>query len=186
VVCVADKDNSSFFRKFAVETNSKTTTGSLVTIHNNCMAKLVDASPKEIRTMARNGSNGGNSCVSHVSQRLPSNPDLINEFFFAAISTTSDYNRVNVFFIKYDVLVFVPLQVFVMYQNILASLIVNCSRVYKARATAYLTYFHLSRTSVVCILQDMVTSFPNVSIVCVKTLLFTDAYFIFVTVNFRV
>jgi len=106
--------------------------------------------------------------------------------FFAAISTTSDYNRVNVFFIKYDVLVFVPLQVFVMYQNILASLIVNCSRVYKARPTAYLTYFHLSRTSVVCILQDMVTPFPNVSIVCVKTLLFPDAYFIFVTVNFRV
>ena len=73
-----------------------------------------------------------------------------------------------------------------MYQNILASLIVNCSRVYKARATAYLTYFHLSRTSVVCILQDMVTPFPNVSIVSVKILLFPDAYFIFVIVNLSV
>jgi len=31
-----------------------------------------------------------------------------------------------------------------------------------------LTYFHLRRTSVVCVLEDMVTSFPYVSIVSVK------------------
>ena len=34
-----------------------------------------------------------------------------------------------------DVLVFVPLHVFVVYRNILALLIVNYSRVYKARPT---------------------------------------------------
>ena len=33
------------------------------------------------------------------------------------------------FSVKYDVLVCVPLRVFVMYRNILASLVVNCSRV---------------------------------------------------------
>ena len=43
---------------------------------------------------------------------------------------------INVFFVKYDVLVFVPLHVFVMCRNILASLIVNSSRVYKALPTA--------------------------------------------------
>ena len=64
------------------------------------------------------------------------------------------------FFVKYDVLVFVPLHVFVVYRNILASPIVNCSRVYKARPTACLTHFHPRRTSVVCVLEDMVTSFP--------------------------
>ena len=83
------------------------------------------------------------------------------------------------FFVNYDVLVFVPLHVSVMYRNILASLIVNCSRVYKARSAACLTYFHLRRTSVVCVLEDIVTSFPYTSIVFVKTLLFSDAYFIF-------
>jgi len=70
--------------------------------------------------------------------------------------------------------------------NILSSLIVNCSRVHKARPTACLTYFHLRRTSVVCVLVDTVTSFPYVSIVFVKTLLFPDAYFIFLIVNFSV
>jgi len=35
------------------------------------------------------------------------------------------------FFVKYDVLVFVPLHLFVLYRNISASLIVNCSRVFK-------------------------------------------------------
>jgi len=66
------------------------------------------------------------------------------------------------FFVKYDVLVFVPLHVFVVYRNISASPIVNCSRVglYKARPTACLTHFHQRRTSVVCVLEDMVTSFP--------------------------
>jgi len=49
----------------------------------------------------------------------------------------------------------------------------------QARPTACLTYFHLRRTSVVCVLDDTVTSFPYVSIVSVKTLLFPDAYFIF-------
>ena len=52
------------------------------------------------------------------------------------------------------------------------SYLVNCSRVYKARPTACLTYFLLRRTS-----EDMVTSFLYVSIVFVKTLLFPDAYF---------
>ena len=52
--------------------------------------------------------------------------------------TGQQINRI-MFFVKYDVLVFVPLQVYVMYRNILASLIVNCSRVYKARPTACLT-----------------------------------------------
>jgi len=55
------------------------------------------------------------------------------------------------FFIEYDNLVFVPLLVFVLYWNILASLIVNCSRVHKARPTACLIHFHLRRTSVVCV-----------------------------------
>ena len=64
---------------------------------------------------------------------------------------------INVFFVKYDVLVLVPLHVCVMYRNISAWLIVNCSRLYKARPTACLTYFHLRRTSVVCVLQDMIT-----------------------------
>jgi len=68
--------------------------------------------------------------------------------------------RTFFFLEKYDVLVFVPLHVFVMYRNILALLIVNCSRVYKARPTARLRYFHLRRISVVCVLEDMVTSFP--------------------------
>ena len=65
--------------------------------------------------------------------------------------TGQQMNRINVFLVKYDVLVFVPLHEFVMYRNILASLIVNCSRVYKA----CITYFRL-RTSVVCVLEDMV------------------------------
>jgi len=74
-----------------------------------------------------------------------------------------------------------------MYRNVLAPLIVNCSRLYKARPTACLTYFHLRRTSVVCVLEDMVTSFPYVGIVFVETLLFPDVYFIFfATVNFSV
>jgi len=38
--------------------------------------------------------------------------------------------------------------------------------------TACLTHFHLRRTSVVCVLEDMVTPFPYVSIVFAKTLLF--------------
>jgi len=63
------------------------------------------------------------------------------------------------FFARYDVLVFVPLYVFVMYRNILATLTVNC---------ACLTYFHLRRNSVVCVLEDMVTSFVYVSIVFSK------------------
>ena len=88
-------------------------------------------------------------------------------------------NRINVSFRNIRRLGFVTLRVFVMYRNILAWLIVNCSRVYKARPTACLTYFHLRRTSVVCVLEDMVTCFPYVSIVSVKTLLFHDAYFIF-------
>jgi len=84
------------------------------------------------------------------------------------------------FSVKYDVLVFVPLHVYVMYRIILASLIVNCSRVYKARPIACLAYFHLRRTSVVCVLEDIVTSFPYVIVYFfVKTLLFPDAYFIF-------
>jgi len=91
--------------------------------------------------------------------------------------TGQQINRINVFFVKYDVLVFVPPDVFVMYRNILASLIVNCSRVHKARATACLTYFHLRRTSVVYILEDMVTSFPYISIVFVKKI-FPTLYFI--------
>jgi len=100
--------------------------------------------------------------------------------------TGQQINRTNVFFVKYDVLVFVPLNVLVMYRNVLASLIVNCSRVYKARPTACLTYFHPRRTSAVCVLEDMVTSFPYVSTVFVKKL-FPDAYFIFfVIVNFSV
>jgi len=41
--------------------------------------------------------------------------------------TGQQINRINVFFAKCDVLVFVPLHVFVMYRNILALLIVNCS-----------------------------------------------------------
>jgi len=90
----------------------------------------------------------------------------------AGFLTGQQINGINVFFVKYDVLVFVPPHVHVMYRNILASLIVNCSRVYKARPTACLTYFHLRRTSVVCVLEDMVTSFPYVSIVFAKTLLF--------------
>ena len=61
--------------------------------------------------------------------------------------------------------------------------IVNCSRVYKARPTACLTYFHLRRTSVVCVLEDMVTSVPYVSIVFVETLLFPDVYFIFLQLS---
>jgi len=63
--------------------------------------------------------------------------------------------------------------------QLLASLIVNCSRVYKARPTACLAYFHLRRTSVVCVLEHMVTCFQYVSRVSVKTLLFPDAYFVF-------
>jgi len=63
--------------------------------------------------------------------------------------------------------------------QLLALLIVNCSRVHKARPTACLTYFHLRRTSVVCVLEHMVTSFQYVSRVSVKTLLFPDAYFVF-------
>jgi len=74
-----------------------------------------------------------------------------------------------------------------MCRNILASLIVNSSRVYKALPTACLTYFHLRRTSVVCVLEDMVTSFPYVSIVSVKKLFYSPgAYFIFVIVHFSV
>jgi len=53
--------------------------------------------------------------------------------------TGQEINRINVFFVKYDVLVFVPLHVFVMYRNILALLMVNFSRVYKPRPTACLT-----------------------------------------------
>ena len=90
----------------------------------------------------------------------------------AGFLTGQQINGINVFFVKYDVLVFVPPHVHVMYRNILASLIVNCSRVYKARPTACLTHFHLRRTSVVCVLEDMVTPFPYVSIVFAKTLLF--------------
>jgi len=86
----------------------------------------------------------------------------------AGFLTGQQINGINVFFVKYDVLVFVPPHVHVMYRNILASLIVNCSRAYKARPTACLTYFHLRRTSVVCVLEDMVTSFPYVSIVFAK------------------
>ena len=63
------------------------------------------------------------------------------------------------FFVKYDVLVILPLYMtFVMYRNILGSLIVNCSRLYKARPIACLTYFHLRRTSVVCVLEDTITT----------------------------
>ena len=50
--------------------------------------------------------------------------------------TGQQINRINVFFVKYVVLVFVPLHVLVTYRNrsILAgSLIVNCSRVYKVQ-----------------------------------------------------
>jgi len=57
------------------------------------------------------------------------------------------------------------------------------SKLFKSIQTphACLTYFHLRKTSVVCVLEDMLTSFPYISIVffSVKTLLFPDAYFIF-------
>jgi len=43
---------------------------------SNRMAKLTEASPKELWAAARNGGNGSGS---HVSQRLLSNPDLVNE-----------------------------------------------------------------------------------------------------------
>jgi len=95
---------------------------------------------------------------------------LIVSRLFYALSARSGFltgiqiNRIKLnVFVKYDVLVCVPLHVFVKYQNILASLIVNYSRVCKARPTACLTYFHLRRTSVVCVLEDMVTSFSYVS-----------------------
>jgi len=58
------------------------------------------------------------------------------------------------------------------------------SRVYKARSTACLTYFPLRRTSVICVLEDIVTFFPYVSTVFVKTLVFPDAYFIFCNYSF--
>jgi len=45
------------------------------------MAKHVDASPRRVWAMTRNGGNGVNGRVSYVSQRLLSNHDLVNEFF---------------------------------------------------------------------------------------------------------
>ena len=45
------------------------------------MAKHVDASPRKVWAMTRNGGNGVNGRVSYVSQGLLSNHDLVNEFF---------------------------------------------------------------------------------------------------------
>jgi len=44
------------------------------------MAKHVDASPRQVWAMTRNGGNGVNGRVSYVSQGLLSNHDLVNEF----------------------------------------------------------------------------------------------------------
>jgi len=52
----------------------------ICSIRSTRMAKLLDASPKEVSAVARNGGNGGSGCVSYVSQRLLSNPDLVNHF----------------------------------------------------------------------------------------------------------
>ena len=62
---------------------------------SNRMANLADASPKDLWAAAKNGGNVRNGFGSYVSQRLLSNPDLVNEFF-AAISNTSAYNDATV------------------------------------------------------------------------------------------
>jgi len=63
------------------------------------MANLADASPKELWAAARNGGDGCNRPGSYVTQRLLSNPDLVNEFF-AAISTTNAYNDAAVWTLR--------------------------------------------------------------------------------------
>ena len=45
---------------------------------SNRMANLGDASPKDLWAAARNGGNVRNGFGSYVSQRLLSNPDLVN------------------------------------------------------------------------------------------------------------
>jgi len=45
------------------------------------MANLADANPKDLWAAAKNGGNVRNGFGSYVSQRLLSNPDLVNAFF---------------------------------------------------------------------------------------------------------
>ena len=59
------------------------------------MANLADASPRDLWAAARNGGNGCNRSGSYVTQRLLSNPDLVNELF-AAVFATSAYNDATV------------------------------------------------------------------------------------------
>ena len=66
---------------------------------SNRMANLADASPKNLWAAARNDGNGSKRSGSYVTQRLLSNPDLVNEFF-AAISTTNAYNDATVWTLR--------------------------------------------------------------------------------------
>jgi len=79
--------------------------------------------------------------------------------------TGQQINRINVFFSKVR---HFGLCSSTRVCDVSEYLSLNRSRVgytYNACPTACLAYFHLRRNSVVCVIEDMVTSFPNVSIV---------------------